>query len=89
MQKQPEDMTQAPCPVCRCSIPPAQLAAALSPTEHEQGYPDAAPAEGAPSMQDEPLDASLVAFIDSLAQVHNRITAEQRADRDSHTKCGA
>eukprot|EP00892_Ulva_mutabilis_P007204 jgi/Ulvmu1/4856/UM020_0142.1 len=87
--KEKEDIRHAPCPVCRASIPPAQLVAALLQTEHKQGYPDAAPVPGKPAPQDDPLDSGLVAFIESVAQAHRRIATEQQARHASTTKCRA
>ena len=81
-------MKQAPCPVCRAGIPPTQLAAALLPQEHTQGHPDAAPAAStaATSTQAAPVDASLAGVIDSVSQMHQRISAEQKARREADTR---
>lgn len=83
-------MRQARCPVCRASIPQDQIASALLPSELNQGYPAPDARCTASDARDcEPLDASLVAFIESVSKVHKKIAAEQKASQERSKACTA
>lgn len=88
VQRAQEDIRQANCPVCRASIPQHQLDSALLPSELAQGFPaPGAPRTASDASDGGPLDASLAAFIESVAMVHRKIAAQQKDNQERGTAC--